>query len=1074
VCTPPPELPGLARADLLLGAFVVLLAFLLASTAARNSDLWLHLATGRALVEGGYRFQGDPFGHDAGSWVAHSWLFDLIAYGLFQSLGGAALVVVKAGLVALLAGLMVRLGTRERGLGWPAVCTALALLALSGRLLLQPALISALLLAVTLFLLDRARRLRAETQAGWLAAYAPLCLLFALWANLDDWFLLGPVTVALCLLGEVVAVVAGGSERTKADLAGLAMLLGAGLLACVLTPFHIHGFTLPAELGLSATARALQQDPVLKTLFISPFNERYYTVGAAWSVPGVAYLALAVLSGLSFALNRDAWRNWRLPGWLVRRGIVIWPPDPGARRSWRLPVWLGFFALSAWSVRAVPFFAVIAGPILALNVQDFARRTRTSWSTHDQFLLARLGRAGAILLLLGLLVAAWPGWLQTPPYEMRRWIVLPDPSVVEAAQRLNDWRAEGSLGAEDRGFNFSPEEANYFAWFCPAEKGVVDSRLRVSPEEAADYVTVRRALLTGLDAKADWRSILRAHRINHVIVYDSNHERIQTVYQRLAANATEWFPLSLTGRTALFGWRDPKHEVASLERLHLSLWKEAYQPAEQRKAPREWPGRGPEEPAWWKAFVTTRSAGPDREEAALLLQHFETLRAPAHQERGMAWEASRLAGAIAAGGRTVPVRVHQALDLFCFQTAQSEASIKIDPKSPQLEYVALALRQKFFQQFDDAPPEYLWLAIRAARRALRDNPDDAYAYLILGEAYLRLERNTRERVWKARTPVLGRMRAVQAVTALNQALLRQPDLIPAHNSLVLVYQEMGLWDLRLQHLRNVLRLTLAKGRPANERVKEWDARIARLKEDVKNLEEDQARNLDKLDVRSANLKIIDRAQAAVQMGLGGKALDLLLDADAASFGARGVQLELHLLLSTGRVREVREWMSPDHRETLGDETYFLDRLGLASACGDYDQADAELAELIATYDKPVALFGIETPMRQAIALGIGGRVLEKRLQTLSPLHAAQMAQHSLIFSNLVQELVNRLRQIANFTVLRGLLALERGDTDLARQFMERALELYRSAESAASGAGLDFTARPMAEHYSKLLSSPPT
>jgi hypothetical protein len=350
--TQPPAPSGLVRADLLLSAFVVLLAFLLASTAARNSDLWLHLATGRAIVEGSYRFQGDPFGPDSSLWVAHSWLYDLISYGLYQSLGGASLVILKAALVALLAGLMVRLGTRERGMGWPAVCAAVALLALSGRLLLQPALVSALLLGVTLWLLGRARWLRAEKRASWLQAYGPLCLLFVLWANLDDWFLLGPATVALYLLGELVAVVAGGSEGKKADLPGLARMLVAGLLACLVTPFHIHGFTLPAELGLSATARVLQQDPVLKTLFISPFNETYYTVGAAWSVPGVGYLALAGPSGLSFALSPDAWR------------------------SWRLPVWLGLFALSAWSVRAVPFFAVAAGPILALNVQDYARRTR--------------------------------------------------------------------------------------------------------------------------------------------------------------------------------------------------------------------------------------------------------------------------------------------------------------------------------------------------------------------------------------------------------------------------------------------------------------------------------------------------------------------------------------------------------------------------------------------------------------------------------------------------------------------------------------------------------------------------
>ena len=43
-----------------LVALVLALAFLLASAPARHSDLWLHLATGRALADGAWRFGPDP------------------------------------------------------------------------------------------------------------------------------------------------------------------------------------------------------------------------------------------------------------------------------------------------------------------------------------------------------------------------------------------------------------------------------------------------------------------------------------------------------------------------------------------------------------------------------------------------------------------------------------------------------------------------------------------------------------------------------------------------------------------------------------------------------------------------------------------------------------------------------------------------------------------------------------------------------------------------------------------------------------------------------------------------------
>ncbi|MGH7169055.1 MAG: hypothetical protein ACRELG_02095 [Gemmataceae bacterium] len=1048
--TPSPPQADLSRADLLLASLVILLAFLLSSTPARNSDIWLHLATGRALADGSYRFQGDPFSHDTtASWIAHSWLFDLATYEVFLHLGGMILVILKAGLVAVLAALLVRLGTRERGLAWPAVAATLALLAMCGRLLLQPALLSALLLVVTLTLLERGRRRRAAAADGWLSAYGPVCLLFVLWANLEDWFLLGPLTLGLYLIGEGIGAIAGGSDKDRADLPGLALTLGLGLLACLLTPFHLHGFTVPPELGLTATAKALKQDAVLQKLFVSPFEERYFHSGAAWSIPGLAYLALVVLSALSFVGSRDAWR------------------------SWRLPVWLGLFGLSAWNARAVPFFAVTAGPILALNAQDLARRYRPDWLRRDEFLYARLGRATAVLLLLGLLVAAWPGWLQGAPYERRRWVVLADPSLKEAAEKLAEWRNDGQLAEEDRGFNFSPEEANYFAYFCPAEKGIVDARMQVSPRAAVDYVTVRRALLGEDPSTTAWRSILRARRITHMILYDSDPRREQAIYARLVQNDGEWFLLDLAGRCAIFGWKDPRQETAALKGPRRSLTAKVYYPTDAEKAPARWPGRGPQAAEWWQPFVTARPAGSlDRDRAALLLTQFKALRPPTLVARGRAWESSRIAAAAAAGSATLSLGLQQALDLYYFQALHGELPLDAKGRLTGLAPLALGLREWYFQQRDDAPPELLWLAIRAARRALHDNPDDAHAYLILGQAYLELAGGTRERSWNERIAngrrlQLRRLRQVQATTALHQALIREPDLLAAHDGLAQIYQTMGLWDLGLKHRREVLRLSQARGRSPGESVAQQQERLARLQKDVEQLANRIARVEERFEVSTANHKIIDRAEAAANYGLGGKALELLLASDAASFGKRGIMLELHLLLSTGRVRDVREWMSPDHRETLGDEIYLEDRVELAAACGDYAQADAELAALTALHDKPVALalFRSELSLRQAIALGVANEVLQSRLDKQSTnLHWPPKRVE--MFRGTVRDFSGRLRRAANYTVLRGLLALERGDTTQARAFLARALETYHS------GDGLDFEARPIAEHFEKVLSAP--
>ena len=113
-------LPGRwRRVDALAILLVLLFAFGAASFVARNSDLWLHLTTGRLIADGDYRFGTDPFAYTSGDryWANHAWLFDLAAYSAFTSWGGSVLVALKAAVVAATAGLMLLAG-RTRGPMW--------------------------------------------------------------------------------------------------------------------------------------------------------------------------------------------------------------------------------------------------------------------------------------------------------------------------------------------------------------------------------------------------------------------------------------------------------------------------------------------------------------------------------------------------------------------------------------------------------------------------------------------------------------------------------------------------------------------------------------------------------------------------------------------------------------------------------------------------------------------------------------------------------------------------------------------------------------------------------------------
>src|SRR5437870_13766645 len=100
----------LTRPEWLLVVLVPLFAFTVASFAVRNSDFWLHLATGRELAAGKYTFGVDPFAYTTEGvyWVNHAWLFDLLLYRTYQAVGGTGLVVLQAVAVALLAVLLLR------------------------------------------------------------------------------------------------------------------------------------------------------------------------------------------------------------------------------------------------------------------------------------------------------------------------------------------------------------------------------------------------------------------------------------------------------------------------------------------------------------------------------------------------------------------------------------------------------------------------------------------------------------------------------------------------------------------------------------------------------------------------------------------------------------------------------------------------------------------------------------------------------------------------------------------------------------------------------------------------------
>src|SRR5262249_24780130 len=149
----------------------------------------------------------DPFAETTSGryWVNHNWLLDAISFVLYRAAGGSGLILAKAALALVLALLLLRLG-RVRELGWHQLVGALlALLTIGPRLGLQPAVVSHVMFAAVWLFLERPLRQPREPDAApRFAQFWPVLVLMWLWANLDGWFLLGLLLIALTAAGEAI------------------------------------------------------------------------------------------------------------------------------------------------------------------------------------------------------------------------------------------------------------------------------------------------------------------------------------------------------------------------------------------------------------------------------------------------------------------------------------------------------------------------------------------------------------------------------------------------------------------------------------------------------------------------------------------------------------------------------------------------------------------------------------------------------------------------------------------------------------------------------------------------------
>ncbi len=1013
----PPSRRWLTPYDGALALSVLAFAFLSASYPVRDSGLWMHLAVGRLLGAGEYQFGVDPLSYTTSGvyWANHAWLFDLVLYLTYQHLGGTAIVLSKAAALAMLAGVWVYCRRKSTSVAGPAAATVLGVLAVAPRLQLQPTLCSVVLLAMTVAILAfRVDPGRPKGNRVWV-----LVPLFALWVNVDGWFFLGPLALALFWIGERL-----GGQSTERRLS--LRLVGAGLIACLLSPHHVFAFALPPEVSPAVLGSGLRDD-----VRFAPFFQRGY-VGLFESpdwyarLPGLATLALFVGGALSFAKCRRACLDGRLF------------------------LWLAVAALGAWNNRLIPLFVAVAVPVLVLNLQD--ARARVSAAV---ILVRRRWQRLAFRLLAGgtglaLIAFAWLGGPLGVRPDKRRvaWEIQPDPGLKQSAELRASWRQRGRLSESDRVFHLHPDSANYAAWFAPGERCFFDYRFQLFVNVIPQYRDICRDLASPSAAVNPPSSF----GITCVVAHDPDIARLKPTLNRLWRPESGFVLLDLRGREAMFGIRSVARDGESFDRWRLDLDKLVYLPAggDDQIAPSPsptGPGRGESSSPWQHLWRPQPPRPAEGDTAALLLQYVED-------------QVSFLAPDVARS---------QAASSVASLVASSAGEVSPFGMAFRLYRTGLPL------PMDGAPPSGSLLAIRAARGAIAAAPDDAVAHFRLGQAYLALTYTTRESDWADRSRTLAQLRHVQATCALERAVALAPDLEAAHALLVRIYSQRGMQDAALHHLREQVRIL-------SHRRKEETA-ATRLRELRKELEASEAVVQDRrsqLALRSQGLgnAPLARANIALRLGLPRTALDdVLLPSTVILFGVEGARMEMELLVMLGRTDRARQELDDDefrlNQERLGVTelpgngdpnhppvyrfpAYAWNRFLLAAADGDYRQAGEFLEAMMARLQEERA-----TRVRNGQSFLVRSLAMEVGLGAQPELW--RMLKFFAGDLSTVQRIVDQLNRTsaqieADLRCLAGVLALERG-------LPEEAAVQFRAALALAGTLPGGFPSEPLCRAY---------
>jgi hypothetical protein len=243
--TEPDRSPRPSASSTLVLLAALTLGLIAGGSEIANTSIGWHLASGAWILEHGAVPAADPFSFTAegSEWIDHEWLFQLVL-ALVSRIGGPPLLVAfRAVLVALLAGLLLRIGVRS-GLH-PAAALGLAALCLYGariRFFIRPELATLLIVPSVVWIFLHRESFRSRR---WLLGVAAMMVAGA---NLHAGVLVAPPLLAGLLAAEWLRSRISSSDRRPSLASGLYGLAVAAA-APICNPYGWHLYGVPLDIA---------------------------------------------------------------------------------------------------------------------------------------------------------------------------------------------------------------------------------------------------------------------------------------------------------------------------------------------------------------------------------------------------------------------------------------------------------------------------------------------------------------------------------------------------------------------------------------------------------------------------------------------------------------------------------------------------------------------------------------------------------------------------------------------------------------------------------------------------------